>query len=828
MKRVIKERHFSGTTDSKEQLWEREHRKIARKAAADGMVLLKNKGNILPLVQESKIALYGAGASQTIKGGNGSGDVNERESVSIYQGLKNAGFHITTEDWIREYDRVYTELKNNWREYINQEVARRGGGDINFWTVYCTKPFQIPAGPEIMKAEETCDVAIYVISRTAGEGADRFVREGDYYLTEDEHERLKDICQLYKDVIVVVNSGGQIDLSFMDEFNNINGLILMMQAGMEGGNALADVISGKVSPSGKLTDTWVLKYEDYPNATTFSHNNGDTDTEVYQDGIYVGYRYFDTFQIPVRYEFGFGMSYTKFELVNVNIEKEDANKIKIEVDVRNTGGKNGKEVVEAYTSLPEGRIEKEAHRLIGFTKTKELVPGETQKKKISIPLKYFASYCEEQSAWILEKGMYEIKVGNSLSSAEVYSILNVSEDLILEKTKNICISETKIEELSCSKRVQKKNTEKEIPVINLNRDAIVTQVIEYKENKEIYPKDAMEFVRCLTTEECIKLAAGDPGKAQGSNLGAAGVVVPGSAGETSNCAMEKGLASMVLADGPAGLRLNQVYYVDNGKIVDTPLEFNLEKGIFYDREKELPGEKYYQYCTAIPTGTLLAQTWDTELICEVGHMIGEEMNDFGVTLWLAPGMNIHRNPLCGRNFEYYSEDPVISGKCAAAMTKGVQENTGCGTTIKHFACNNQEDNRQNSNSVVSERALREIYLRGFEIAVKESQPMAIMTSYNLINGVHTANNYDLCTNIARNEWKFDGLIMTDWTTTSDKGCTAAGCMRAGNDLVMPGCNEDYINLKKELEEGTLSEEDLRVCVARLVNICWKSNQYEEV
>lgn len=242
--------------------------------------------------------------------------------------------------------------------------------------------------------------------------------------------------------------------------------------------------------------------------------------------------------------------------------------------------------------------------------------------------------------------------------------------------------------------------------------------------------------------------------------------------------------------------------------------------------RELPGERYYQYCTAIPVGTLLAQTWNQELIREVGAMIGTEMEHFGVTLWLAPGMNIHRNPLCGRNFEYYSEDPYVSGTIAAAMTEGVQSNYGCGTTIKHFACNNQEDNRMGSNSVVSERALREVYLKGFEIAIRQAQPISIMTSYNLINGVHAANNYDLCTESARNEWGFKGAIMTDWTTTEQgDNCTASGCMTAGNDLVMPGCFGDHDNMHKELAEGTLKIEDLKACIARLVSVIWKSNQY---
>ena len=376
-------------------------------------------------------------------------------------------------------------------------------------------------------------------------------------------------------------------------------------------------------------------------------------------------------------------------------------------------------------------------------------------------------------------------------------------------------------------KIRKTVSDEKLPVVELYADSYDIEFVEFRKNSQIYEKEAMDFVETLSEEELIDLAAGDPGKAQGGNLGAAGISVPGSAGETHRCAVDKGLASIVLADGPAGLRLMKYYHVDNGQIISMPFEFSLEGGLFYDNTKELPGERYYQYCTAIPVGTLLAQTWDQQLIQKVGAMIGTEMNHFGVTLWLAPGMNIHRNPLCGRNFEYYSEDPYVAGTIAAAMTNGVQSNYGCGTTIKHFACNNQEDNRMGSDSVVSERTLREIYLKGFEIAVKESQPLSIMTSYNLINGVHAANNYDLCTEIARNEWGFRGMIMTDWTTTEvDDSCTAAGCMRAGNDLVMPGCMGDHENLKKELADGTLKRADLKACIARLVSVIWRSNQYE--
>lgn len=360
----------------------------------------------------------------------------------------------------------------------------------------------------------------------------------------------------------------------------------------------------------------------------------------------------------------------------------------------------------------------------------------------------------------------------------------------------------------------------------MNLSGVETEVIDYEAAYEPEDDEAAQIVNGLDTEQLIRLATGEPAKGQGSNLGSAGVSVPGSAGETSTAAYEQGVANIVLADGPAGLRLMQTYGVKDGVIRMPSFEASFEHG-FFSQGFQAEGTPYYQYCTAIPVGTMLAQTWNEKLIEETGAMIGEEMEHFGVTLWLAPGMNIHRNPLCGRNFEYYSEDPLVSGKMAAAMTKGVQSVPGCGTTIKHFACNNQEDNRMGSDSILSERALREIYLKGFEIAIRESRPMSIMTSYNLINGIHAANCRDTCTAAARQEWGFDGVIMTDWTTTEHgEDCTASGCMRAGNDLVMPGQFSDHDNMRKELKQGTLKEEDLRRCITRLVRVVLRSGLYE--
>ena len=833
--RTIKTRHFTGTTDNTVMKRELDNRKIARRAAAEGMVLLKNEGQLLPLKEGTKAALYGVGASRTIKGGTGSGDVNERETVSIYQGMKNAGFEITTEDWIKAYDEQYQAARYAWRDEIEEKASGLEDQVAGFFNVYSTTPFRMPAGAPITQTD--AEVAIYILSRVAGEGADRFDAEGDYYLTKEEKQQLSDICSMYKHVVVAVNTGGLADLSFMDEYSNIEALLQIVQPGMEAGSAFADIISGKVTPSGKMADTWAYKYEDYPNSKTFSHNNGNVDKEYYTEGLYVGYRYFDSFDIPVRYGFGYGLSYTTFETKVLATELKENKKIVVETEVTNTGDTySGKEVVEFYATCPAGKLEKEYRRLVAFAKTGLLAPGESEKLILEIGLDKLTSYSEKDAAWILEGGSYVIWAGNSLEASVPCAVLNLDGEVILTKTQNICPLKDELEELnqSSEKMNQKLEAllkvaeEEKVPIMELKAADVETRVVEYRSNAECVPEEARKFVDTLSTEKLVALASGDPGKGQGSNLGSAGISVPGSAGETNNCALEDGVPGIVLADGPAGLRLMKHYNVHEGKIVNKPFKFSLEGGLFCEGEPADPGETYYQYCTAIPVGTLLAQTWDTALIEEVGEMIGGEMMEFSVTLWLAPGMNIHRNPLCGRNFEYYSEDPLLAGRMAGAMTNGVQNVPGCGTTIKHFACNNQEDNRMGSDSILSERTLREIYLKGFEIAITESQPMSIMTSYNLINGVHAANCEDTCTKAARCEWGFQGVIMTDWTTTEyGPDCTASGCMRAGNDLVMPGAFSDRDNLNQELIDGTLSTEDLKACISRLVNIAWQSMEFED-
>lgn len=641
----------------------------------------------------------------------------------------------------------------------------------------------------------------------------------------------------------MINTGGLMDLAFADEFANIRAIVQYVQAGQEGGNAFADVFTGEVTPSGKMTDTWAKTYNDYPGAEVFSYKSGNLMKEYYEEGIFVGYRYFDTFQVPVRYGFGYGLSYTDFAIaagsVSVSALGTMDPKVTVEVTVKNTGDTYaGKEVVQIYASCPQGKLVKEFRRLAGFGKTKLLAPGEEQQMRITFPLYQLASYSEDQAAWILEPGKYGIWVGNELNTSVLSGALELDQEAVMVQCENICPLKEELNEIMpFARKVQARELAwheelkaKGIAPVAVKAADIPTEKVAYQQIPDVLPGKAGEIVEQMSEDQLVQMATGDPGKDQSNALGSAGISVPGSAAETPLVAAKEpwNVASIALADGPAGLRLKKEYQVDDGRIVPTDFLAALEGG-FFAEEQVKRGASYYQYCTAIPVGTLLAQTWNLEMVQELGEMIGHEMELFGVTLWLAPGMNIHRNPLCGRNFEYYSEDPLLAGMMAASMTLGVQKVPGCGTTIKHYACNNQEDNRMGSDSVLSERTLREIYLKGFEIAVKDAQPMSIMTSYNLINGVHAANCYDTCTKAARDEWGFAGAIMTDWTTTNVQiqgECTAAGCMRAGNDMVMPGMEEDHENIRKELKEGTLDIRELKRCIYNTVNIILQSNQYE--
>ena len=671
--KAIRPGKLSGVPYAEPRAYEAPHAALARRAAAEGMVLLKNEDRVLPLAPGSRVALFGAGATRTIKGGTGSGDVNERYSVTIAQGMKDAGFVITTQAWLDDFDRQYAQVRRQWREAILEEIA----GGRNFFDAYTAHQFAMPAGSPAFATE--ADTAVYVLSRIAGENADRYAAGSDYYLSEQEHQTLQDICGMYPRVVVIINAGGVVDLSFLDEFSAIKAVLVVSQPGMEGGHAVADVLSGAVSPSGKLTDTWAFRYEDYPNAASFSHNNGDVSHERYEEGVYVGYRYFDSFGVPVRYGFGYGLSYTDFGLSVENTFLAEDGTVQVAVSVTNKGDVPGREVAQVYAALPDGRLEKEARRLVAFAKTKLLAPGESERLTLTFGPEAAASFDEEASAWVLEKGTYGVYVGDSLEGSRLAAALTLPEDKVLTRVAHICPPQEKLTLLSCpaEKRAARyaalADAAERLPRLAWNLTAVPTRTVDYA---VIDPQDeAAALTDTLTTEQLVRLATGELQWGGAEMLGSAGMMVPGSAAQTSACAMEQGVANLVLADGPAGLRLLQHYNVKDGKPMKMPHELNMEHGELYDGP-ELEGEKYYQFCTAMPVGTLLAQSWDTALMEQMGDMIGEEMEIFGVQLWLAPGMNIHRNPLCGRNFEYFAEDPLLSGRCAAAITRGVQGHPG--------------------------------------------------------------------------------------------------------------------------------------------------------
>ena len=815
-------KRISGVPFDTVREYEVRHRAAARLAAAQGFVLLKNEGGLLPLSLDAPAALYGSGSVFPIKGGSGSGDVNSRDTVSLWEGMKNNGFVIANEDWLARYKEEYLQCRSDWRDAIWKKMDEPGG---NLWTALMELPFVPPTGAAPVKGGE--ETAVFVLSRTAGEGADRFAEQGDWYLTEEEEEFLKQLDGMYPHIVLLLNIGGLVDLSFLEKYPHIESVLLISQPGMEAGNAAADALCGKTVPSGKLTDSWALHYEDYPNSASFAHNNGNVEQERYEEGIFVGYRYFDTFEVPVLYDFGFGLSYTDFQMEWKDMRQEGSDLI-FTAAVKNTGTKySGREVVQIYAACPQEKELREYRRLIGYQKTRELAPGEVETLSVRVPASALACYDTALPGWVIRQGTYGIFAGNSLLASKAAAGITVAEDIILEKTQHICPLQEELKEIQPDAEAVKKRRsallEKLADLPNLVLDAGAFAVSEpvYDGAYEDTPEEVRSFVDTLTLDQLVMLSTGDLAAGQGSLVGSAGSRVPGSAAQTSPCAEEQGLEDIVLADGPAGLRLNREYRMKDGFPVKEPFEKSILNGYLY-RGEETGGETYYQFCTAIPVGTLLAQSWDPENVRACGRLVAEEMLEFGVTLWLAPGMNIHRNPLCGRNFEYFAEDPLLAGEMAAAMTEGVEAVKGCGVTIKHFACNNQEDNRMASDSILSERTLREIYLKGFEIAVRKAQPASIMTSYNLINGVHAANCFDTCTKAARCEWGYQGLIMTDWTTTNvDDRCTAAGCMRAGNDIVMPGQPMDHENIRAELENGTLDIKDLKRSAARIVNTVWK-------
>lgn len=801
----------SGTTNPAVSDREKAHSTLARQIAAEGMVLLKNDG-LLPL-RKVPMALLGSGAVKTVKGGIGSGDVNNRKTVSIYEGLQNAGIPIVSEDWLEEYEACYQEARENWKQLVLEQAKTVE----NCFDAYSANPFVLPEGRPVTSEDISgAEAAIYVISRISGEGKDRRLAAGDYYLSQREQETLRLLNDCKVPTVLILNAGGIIELTdILETCPMIQAVLNISQPGQEAGDAVADVLFGKATPGGRLTATWPKRYEDIPYSDSFSYLNGDLSKEYYREGIFVGYRYFDSFGVEPLFPFGHGLSYTTFRTTLTGVKTVDG-KVSLEVLVKNIGSYPGKEVVEVYVSLPQTGLSKEARRLVGFAKTKHLKPREKETVTIEFDSKALASFHSDSNCWRVSQGSYGIWVSRSIADGTLAAVLEVARDTMIEETASCFSLPEPMEELSAPERVRQQ--EQAWLADARARNVPVYPFMPAKVERSTAPAHVSQI---QSVEKLIPLLYGNITEGA-STLGSAGIRVPGSAGETSEALeAEFGVKSLIMADGPAGLRLRQSYEVDRASdsVYGVGVFGSLENGFLEPMTYHDNADLYFQYCTAFPVGTALAQTWDTGLMERFGQAIAAEMQEFHVDLWLAPGMNIQRNPLCGRNFEYYSEDPMLAGAAAAAVTAGVQSQVGCGVTIKHFAGNNQEDNRMGVDSRISPRALREIYLRNFEIAVKTAKPKAIMTSYNLINGVHSANSRELCTTVAREEWGFDGIIMSDWNTTvPEDGSTPWKCAAAGNDIIMPGNPQDSQNIRQAVKDGLLSEEAIRACAGRIIDL----------
>ena len=791
--------------------YEKQHLETLRKSLAECTVLLKRNGDF-PLDGPCKIAAYGGGVRKTIKGGTGSGEVNSRYFINVEQGLTDAGFTITTKNWLDAYDAAYVEAKKAFHARMKAEAKAKKTNVI----VYAMGK-AMPEPEYELPLDGEGDVAIYVLSRISGEGNDRDPVGGDIRLSETEKRDILALNKKYAKFLLVINAGGAVDVSEIGEVENI---LVLSQLGVETGAALADILLGRQNPSGKLATTWAA-WEDYFPMEDF----GDHNDTRYWEGIYVGYRYFDAAGKKALFPFGYGLSYTTFAITGAAAVLE-ADKLTVTATVTNTGKFPGKEVVQVYVSCPEGKLDKPYQDLAAFGKTRELAPGEAEELTLSFSMKDLASYDEETAAWILEKGNYVIRVGNSSVDTQVAAMAVLPETVTVQKVRSVG---GKPDFADWKPETEIPTTiDSTVPVLVLDGAALAREAVVYDPE---YPVE--DVVAALTDEQLVYAGIGEFSGSL-SIIGEASHQVAGAAGESTSKA--PGIPAMVMADGPAGIRVAQKFYRDEkgahavgqgglpesiAEFIPAPVLWLMNLG----NKKKLPEDAVveYQYATAIPIGTALAQSWNLEFAKECGDIVGDEMERFGIHLWLAPALNIHRSIRCGRNFEYFSEDPVISGKMAAALTLGVQGHPGRGTTLKHYCANNQETNRYGNNSRVSQRALREIYLKGFGICVRDAQPKAVMTSYNLLNGTHTAERRDICEDVLRCEFGFQGIIMTDWVISAmmnskqdiHPAVQPKKVAAAGGDVFMPGGKGDFKDMMKGLAEGTLTRKQLQINASRM-------------
>lgn len=722
---------------------------LIRRAGAEGIVLLKNEG-VLPLKKGSNVALFGRVQYNYFYVGYGSGgDVNKPYQVNLADGIEAC-----------ESLNLNRDLADTYKKWCEQNPVNDG-----FWGHW---PFYYPEMPvdDILakKAADESDAAVVVIGRSSGEDRDCKLENGSYYLTDDEIKLLNTVTENFEKTIVLLNVGIIIDMSWVKHYGDRLGAVLYVwQGGMESGNSIADVLCGKVNPSGRLTDTIAKKYEDFP-----AHENfGAKKFNEYTEDIFVGYRYFETFaKDRVLYPFGYGLSYTDFDIKCDSVQATDGG-FEVTATVTNKGSYAGKEVVQVYLSKPCAKLGNPKYELAAFAKTKCLEPNESQTLTMHIDMYQLTSYDDcgstnNAGAYVLQQGNYRISVGKNVrDTEEVFNYYQNKTEIFAQHKqaaaprddfKVFYAEETGNEIVLKMKSAAKQKYDLGIRIMNnMPKDIPQTGNQGYKLSDVKSGKITMEqFVAQLDFDELEAISRGD--YKMDSKLGPKGNA--GAIGGVLESLREKGIPPLITTDGPSGIRLRAS-------------------------------------CSLLPIGTMLACTFNTELIEELYTAIAGEMKARGTDILLGPGMNIHRNPQCGRNFEYFSEDPYLTGKTAAAMVRGVQ-NKGSAACPKHFACNNQEYFRTICDSRLSERALREIYLKGFEICIKEANPKCLMTSYNKINGVWGHYNYDLCTAILRDEWDYEGFVMTDWWMQSSKSPEfpkmrdQAYRVRSQVDVLMPG------------------------------------------
>ena len=758
----------------------------SKEAATEGIVLLKNEGGMLPLTQEDKISVFGRPQIEYYRSGTGSGGaVNAEYATNILDGFENSNLNIDE------------TLVEKYKEWLKDHPFDNGGGG---WA--CEPWFQkdMPIDEAFAKEQAAkTNKALYIIGRTAGEDKDNAIWQGSYILTDEEKENLRNITKAFDNVCIVLNVSNIIDLSWIndEEYNgSIKSVIIVWQGGMEGGTAVVDVLSGAETPSGKLADTIAYSIEDYPSTKNF----GNEFKNLYEEDIYIGYRYFETFAPDkVQFEFGYGLSYTTFDIETQTV-KEKTDSIELNVKVTNTGDKfAGKEVVQAYYEAPQGELGKPARELIAFAKTKKLAPGESQELTLEFKIADMASYDDSgvtghKSCYVLEAGEYNIYVGNSVKNLTKINTYNEEELVVVEELQEAMAPTETINIM----KPGKKNADGTYEVTYV---PVSTQTVDMA--KRI--SDNLPMNMPITGDMGITLQDVRDGKATLEKF-------------VAQLSIEE-MATIVRGEGMSNPRVTRGTASAFGGMSDSLFNYGIPAACCADGPS---GRRMEGKATQLPIGTALSATWNTELVRELYTMEGQELYRNQVDTLLGPGVNIRRNPLNGRNFEYYSEDPFLSGKMSVASTGGIKDGGAWGT-IKHFALNGQESHRFKIDAVCSERAIREIYLKSFEMAVKEKTVMSLMTSYNPINGHWAASNYDLCTTILRKEWGYEGFVMTDWwakmndvvTGGEESNQDTRDMVRSQNDVYMvvnnngAEINSNGDNTEAAIIEGRLTVGELQ-------------------